>query len=127
MFLVQLIYKPFFEYKYGATPGKMALKLKVLRKDFEQAGLKEILLRNSFDITFKIVTLVSTITVFRTVEFLSVTSNEEFEALNRSTTNSMWYLIIFSLVIITDAIFLLASKKNRALHDMMGDTVVVRL
>src|SRR4051812_19711680 len=50
MSLVVIAYKPFMEYRYGATIGKMALTLKVVDYDYKKAGLMQILLRNVFHI-----------------------------------------------------------------------------
>src|SRR6516164_5563059 len=35
---IRLVYKPFFEYRFGATPGKMALKLRVVNYHYEKAS-----------------------------------------------------------------------------------------
>ncbi|MES2647008.1 MAG: RDD family protein [Bacteroidota bacterium] len=126
VFVIQVVYKSFFEFKYGATPGKMALKLKVVRKDLFQPGLKEILIRNIFDITFKIVTFVTTLTLFRTTEFLAVTSNAEYQSLYLNQKNVLWIVVAYLILLIIDGIFLIADKKNRALHDLMGDTLVIK-
>ena len=49
-FLVGFLYKLVLEYRYGATVGKMVLKLKVVNKKFQQVNLAGVLLRNIFDI-----------------------------------------------------------------------------
>src|ERR1700676_5018267 len=39
--LIEIIYKPFLEYRYGATLGKMVLGLRVVGHSFEKVTLKE--------------------------------------------------------------------------------------
>src|SRR5690242_1599640 len=50
--LVQIAYKPFCEIYYGATLGKMALKLKVVNYEYNSINTVEGLGRNVFGIVF---------------------------------------------------------------------------
>src|SRR5690349_6236372 len=43
---IQIGYSPFFEYHYGATLGKMALRLKVVNSAYQKINSTEALMRN---------------------------------------------------------------------------------
>jgi uncharacterized RDD family membrane protein YckC len=73
--LIQLLYKPFCEYKYGATIGKRAMKLLVVNKVFTKAGLQEVVVRNIFNIISGIFFSGITLIVFNTPAFAAVNSN----------------------------------------------------
>src|SRR5205823_4178142 len=46
--LLTVVYKPFMEYEYGATLGKMAVGIQVVGHQFQKVTLKEELRRVSF-------------------------------------------------------------------------------
>src|ERR1700712_1161316 len=46
--IITIIYKPFMEYQYGATLGKMAVGIQVVGNQFQKVTLKEELRRVSF-------------------------------------------------------------------------------
>ncbi|MEO6734558.1 MAG: RDD family protein [Ferruginibacter sp.] len=125
-FLIALLYKIFFEYKYGATIGKKAMQLIVVNKDLLGVNLKEVLVRNVFDITWKTIFFVIDIITYRSTGFINVTSNEQFVAFQKNLINVNPYLLVYFLVIIIEVVFILTDKKRRALHDRMGDTFVIK-
>ncbi|MBK8392708.1 MAG: RDD family protein [Saprospiraceae bacterium] len=43
--ILLMCYKPFMEFQYGATLGKMAVKLKVVNLDFEKITLSQSIIR----------------------------------------------------------------------------------
>src|SRR5215467_7919823 len=55
-FLITLTYKPLLESKYGASLGKMALNLKIVNTKYQKAETKNIILRNIFGISGRILT-----------------------------------------------------------------------
>ncbi|HYC87298.1 MAG TPA: RDD family protein, partial [Chryseosolibacter sp.] len=59
--LVSTAYKPLMEYFFGATVGKMALRLKVVNTQLDRADFSEIFLRNIFNIIPSLITLVLTV------------------------------------------------------------------
>ncbi len=75
------------EYIYGATLGKMALKLRVVDAQFEKAGLQEILLRNIFNIVPSLITLVFTIGIYLRPEFEDVNGFTEYTQYSRQFTS----------------------------------------
>lgn len=124
--LIEVLYKPFCEYKYGATIGKRAMKLIVVDKSFLKAGLKEVVIRNIFNIVWGIFFSGITLLIFRNAAFASVSSNAEFTLLQNKVFNINPYLVVYCMLIIAEIIFILSDNSRRALHDRLGGTFVVK-
>jgi len=123
---IQFSYKPFFEYRYGATPGKMALRLKVVNYEFQQASLAQIITRNIFGILSGLIVLVIGIYTFSQPEFLSVSSLQQYSRLGYTGIATLtWECFIF-IILLIDFIFLVSSADSRSLHDRMGRTFVIK-
>jgi uncharacterized RDD family membrane protein YckC len=123
---IQFSYKPFFEYRYGATPGKMALRLKVVNYEFQQASLAQIITRNIFGILSGLIVLVIGIYTFSQPEFLSVSSLQQYSRLGYTGMATLtWECFIF-IILLIDFSFLVSSADSRSLHDRMGRTFVIR-
>jgi uncharacterized RDD family membrane protein YckC len=123
--LVSVAYKPFMEFNYGATLGKMALKLKVVSLHYEKASLGEILARNIFHIVPTLLTLFFTINIYNDPEFESITGFMEYSTFTRQFTALQFISIASGLITIVDGIVLLADKHKRSLHDKIGQTCVI--
>lgn len=124
-FLVGVIYKPFLEMRYGATLGKKALGLRVVNENYEKAGPKHIILRNIFDISQRVVLLISSLGTLGAVRDNSLSSFGE-DANSGFPIGAGALTILISLVIIIDSIFLIADPRRRALHDRIGKTYVIQ-
>lgn len=125
--LVQFIYKPFLEYEYGATLGKMALGIKVVNYQYQKPGFKEIFLRNIIVVTEFILTLAFGLYNYYYHPALSHTQNSS----QIGSYGTMYFVIIIADAIlfilnIIDALFLATAKDGRSLHDRIGKTFVVR-
>ena len=126
VFLVGTIYKPLLEFKYGATIGKKSMKLIVVNTDYQKVNLKEVLIRNIFDITSRIFFFGARLMTYRSNGFVNVTSNREFITFQKTIVNLNPYLLFFSLITLIEIIFILCDKQKRALHDRMGATFVIK-
>jgi len=123
---IGIAYKPFMEFTYGATFGKMALKLKVTNTDFEKADLLEILLRNIFHIVPQLITLLLTITmVYNNPDFESVSGWGEYTTFTQQFSVLQYVNYAAGLIMIIDAIMLAADEQKRSLHDRIGGTFVI--
>jgi len=124
--IIQIAYKPLFEYVYGATPGKMALKLKVVNYEFRKASLQEILLRNIFHFAGGAVNLGIGLYTFAQPAYLQTSTLQQYEILGdgRLLILITWGSML--LIYITDLIVMLSSPQNRSLHDRIGKTFVIR-
>lgn len=123
--LLTVAYKPFLEFTYGATLGKMSLKLKVVNLQYESATLGEILMRNIFHILPSLVTLYFTIDIYNDPEFADVTGFMQYSAFSQKFTSLQFISVGSGLLLIVDAIVLLADKYKRSLHDKIGQTCVI--
>jgi uncharacterized RDD family membrane protein YckC len=123
--LLSLAYKPVMEYVYGATLGKMALKLKVVDAQFEKAGLQEILLRNIFNIVPSLITLVFTIGIYLSPEFEEINGFMEYSQYSSQFTSLQIVTYTSYFITIVDAIVLLADSRKRSLHDKIAQTYVI--
>ncbi len=125
--VIQFTYKPFFEFVYGATPGKMALRLKVVNYEFQKATLEQIIIRNIFQILSGLIVLSISIYAFTQPEFFSISTLQQFSRLGYTETATfLWEGLMFILLVI-DLIFLVSSTDYRSLHDRMAKTFVVKI
>src|SRR4051794_33511203 len=62
--VLTIVYKPFMEYQYGATLGKMAMGIKVVGHQFQKVTLNEELRRVSFYIVPNIIQQVLTLNIY---------------------------------------------------------------
>ena len=132
LFIIQIVYKPFFEYKYNATPGKMALGIKVVNHEFEKPGFIEVLSRNIFQIMFTIIfMLINVYKMNHPVFSRSLYNDNDFLSEYSSPTWSLDNIIlaveffIFAIFLI-DTVFLITNDERRSLHDRIGKTYVIK-
>ena len=123
--LAAVSYKPFCEYKYGATLGKMALKLKVVNLEFNKANSTEILLRNIFHIVPPLFSLMLTLSLYAKPEFGEVRSFADYTSFSRQSTGLTFYNFFITILYLVDVVFLLTDRQNRTLHDRIGKTYVI--
>lgn len=123
--LLSLAYKPVMEYIYGATLGKMALRLRVVDAQFEKAGLQEILLRNIFHIVPSLVTLAFTVSIYLNPEFQDVDGFMEYSQYTGQFKSLQIMNFVSGLITIVDAIVLVSDSRKRSLHDKIAQTYVI--
>ncbi len=124
--LIQIAYKPFFEYEYGATPGKMALGLKVVNEEFQRASLQAIVLRNIFGITSGLIAFGMSIYAFTRPEFAQVSNLSEYGYLSDQTIAGLIIYAGMAIIFFVDLGFLLTSPQSRSLHDLIGKTFIIK-
>ena len=124
--VIELAYKPFMEYRYGATLGKMAVGIKVLGHFFGKVTLAEELKRVSFYLIPGILQSIFTLRIYFNDAFNRITNFNEYNqlvvALNPAT---VWVVVIVLILLIADILVLLSNEENRALHDIYAGTYVI--
>jgi uncharacterized RDD family membrane protein YckC len=114
--VMAVAYKPFMESVYGATLGKMVLKLKVVNVRLEKASLGEILSRNIFHVVPFLISLTLT----------ELFAQWVFSPIFDSSVTALTLIYIANfLVTIVDIVVLLGDKRYRSLHDRIGGTCVI--
>ena len=123
--IITTAYKPFMEFSYGATLGKMALNLKVTNLEFGPPSLGEALLRNIFYIGQQAVALFFGIIMYSHADFESVTGYWEFATFSQQFVAMTFFNYAFGIVGIVDVVMLISDHQKRSLHDRIGGTYVI--
>jgi uncharacterized RDD family membrane protein YckC len=128
IFLIGICYKPFCEYKWGRTLGKLALNLKVVNMDLQKPNGIEILKRNSFNIANSIFSFIIVYIMFNNQDFHNVTTFKEymkFSKENRDVISTLINFLFFTLLIV-DVCFMIDDTQRKTLHDRFGKTFVIK-
>jgi len=124
--LFTLLYKPFLEYRYGATWGKMIVGIEVVGHSFEKITLKEELRRVSFYLIPSLLQHVLTLVTYYSSAFLSTRDYQEFNSyIVASNPSILWLNGIVFILLIVDTITFFSTNPNRALHDIYAGTYVI--
>jgi uncharacterized RDD family membrane protein YckC len=124
--IIDVTYKPLMEFGYGATVGKMALKLRVTDLNFEKAELGTILLRNIFHIAPSLILLVFAMGMYRDPGFESVSTLSEYLNFSQQFTTSRNISYISGVIAIIEAIMLATDPQKRSWHDRIAGTFVIK-
>lgn len=123
---LSLAYKPFMELNYGATLGKMALKIKVVNYEFERLKLSEALLRNIFTLGLGFISIVTAIFVFAEPEFKEISSWTDYTVFSQNYDSTNWVNYLTFFIYVVEMIVLLNDTQKRSLHDKIGKTYVIK-
>ena len=120
-------YKPFMEYNFGATVGKMATGLKVVGYNFEKVTLKEELKRVSYYYLPSLLIAIMTTRSYFSEDFNSISGYQDFQSYNSSYNPAiLWVNVIVSFLAIADCISFFTNYQRRALHDIYAGTFVIQ-
>jgi uncharacterized RDD family membrane protein YckC len=125
MSLISLLYKPFMEYQYGATLGKMAVKIKVVNYAYEKADMTNVLMRNIITILLAIVSVIMSVSIFYLPGFESIHDFMAYATFVNQNKTVNWINWITWIYYLIDVIFLLTDETKRTLHDRIGKTYVI--
>ncbi|MBY3619451.1 RDD family protein [Acinetobacter sp. CUI P1] len=112
-----VVFDVFMIVRFGGTPGKLVLKMKIVNQQGNIPTLKEALIRNIFRIISTIFSMIVGVSLYN----LTVIS----------TTLNLWAPLatdlskILGLIMLVDYLFVAFTPRKRALHDMMAGTYVV--
>jgi len=116
--------------KYGGTPGKLLLKIKVVKVDGSDIGYKEAILRYSVDFV-----LILVLSAALDPIVLGMTDAEYFSmdwktrSIYIVSKAPHWYNFVQIAMTVwgwSEFLVMLTNKKRRALHDFIAGTVVIR-
>ncbi|NKI30964.1 RDD family protein [Croceivirga thetidis] len=128
-FLLMTLYKPFFEFKFGATLGKMACKLKVTDHLFQQIDFEKSLTRSLIFIIPSVLNLAPQYLAYSNPSLMDSGSFWQFNTLISQTYPLASLLgCLTGIIVLVDLIVLLTDdmKKQRSLHDRIAKTYVIR-
>jgi len=128
MAIIAIFYKPFMESKYGATFGKMFLKLKVTDQNFNRISLSQSFLRSIILIFPAILFVPIYYLAFNNPNLIEATQLIEFaKGFAAEYPIQSWISNLSFLIILVDIIVLLTdkTKTQRSLHDRIAKTYVI--
>ncbi len=125
MMVLQALYKPLMEFKYGATLGKMAVKIKVVNEEQHPITLDQSFGRYLPWVISTVISLITTTAIYMSVDFNNLTSYMQLAEISESmplNTVSQAYNFIFLILIL----WMTIDKKNQGVHDKIAKTMVIK-
>lgn len=126
---IDLFYNVYLVRRFGGTPGKLIMRLRVRKKTGEPVGYREAILREAPNL------LLGVLTTIAMLPALSKMSDAEFHALPARARSiriaqlapawSKPLRIVGTIWPYSELVVLLTNRKRRALHDFIAGTVVV--
>lgn len=123
--IISIIYKPYMEYAFGATLGKMAVRLKVVTLSYDKAEFGTIVLRNIFNIIPSLISLVVSFQMYNDAGFAAIESYTQYTAFSQQFTTLQFVTIASGLLTIAEAIMVGIDDRKRSLHDRIAGTYVI--
>jgi len=123
--LFPLIYKPLMEWKYGATLGKMAVKVKVISTTSSNISLDQALARFTPFFLYLGVVAMSNYHLFTNSAFAEATNLEAVAELQQKSqftgvSSFASFVMIFSIL------YIITNRFNQGLHDKLARTYCIR-
>jgi uncharacterized RDD family membrane protein YckC len=124
------IYHIYFVKLWGATPGKIITKIKIIRIDGLSVDWKEAILRHVIQLVlgiFAAIALTIPVITMTDAEFASMGFMDRSRQIVQSAPS--WYNIVHwanQIWIWSEFLVLLLNKRKRALHDFVAGTVVIK-
>lgn len=122
--VVWWFYKPLMEWKFGATVGKMALKIRVVDEDLKAISFNQAALRFLPYFAVSLSFLFSTIALFGLDGFYEAKTIEAFQALEPEMSRlDTTQLTVFFFIFSCSSIML--DEKKQAIHDRISKTYCI--
>ena len=115
--------------RYGGTPGKLAVGIKIIKIDSSTIGWKESILRHSIYLIFSIISISMTIIAIFLADYeiyVNLTTLEKSAYLSRLSPGNNIISILSNIWVWSEIIMLLFNKRKRAIHDYIAGTVIVK-
>lgn len=129
-FIVAVLFNVYLVKRFGGSPGKLAMRVRIAKMDGSAVGYKEASIR--YSVLFLIGLVSSAGLVISALNM----PDSEYAALTRETRTKhleelapAWYQkmqIVGAIWVYSEFAVLLTNRKRRALHDFMAGTVVIR-
>jgi uncharacterized RDD family membrane protein YckC len=129
--IIGLFYSVYLVRRFGGTPGKLIMRLRIRKVTGEPIGYREALLRCAPEFllgTLMSIALLSSLYHLTDAEYHALSFLERSQRLISLAPG--WYKpvqILLQVWIWSEFIVMLTNAKRRALHDFIAGTVVVRV
>jgi uncharacterized RDD family membrane protein YckC len=128
--LYYFIYNITIPQYFGGTLGKILLKIKILKTNYQKIGFKESFLRYLFDLLWYLyISIVNIVIVINTPDELYNEFKTFSEWVNYSNSNepkiTIILLIAINIWIFSEYFVLLLNKRKRGLQDYLAGTIIV--
>ncbi len=130
--VLSIIYQLYFTTQYGASLGKMAMGIKIVRLDGGPIGFSQANLRYLPFLIFAVVGILGNVEAFQNIPipsiFFEYSWTERAKILQQH--QPIWILfnsLISGLFIVADTIALLISKQKLSIHDRIANTMVIKI
>ncbi len=121
-----IFYKPFMEYHYGATLGKMTLKLQVVNEQFQPITLDQSVKRFVFYFLGYLAVIFINYIVFTNPDFMGITEIAELGKLQENI-NAEFITNVANIPIFVSIVSVIFDPQNQALHDKFAETYCIDL
>ena len=127
--IIGLLFHVYLVKKYGGTPGKLLLKIKISKLDGSDVKYKEAILR--YSVLFALSIIMSLAILLVSLEMsdeLYFSMEWQARALYMNEHSPSWYgfvNILMNVWIWSEFVVMLTNKKRRAIHDFIAGTVVI--
>ena len=124
------LYNVYFHARWGATIGKMAMKIKVVREsDRGDIGLREALLRFAPDLAFGVLAVIGNmiaVSQISSTEYELASYSGQLDLMSEAQPlPSMAVSAATSIWTVSELVVLLLNERKRAIHDFIAGTVVI--
>ena len=123
--LTTMAYKPWMEFRYGATLGKMRIKIKVISTDGMPLTIHQAITRYLPWIITNITGFYTTQDLFKHSDFDNVHDLDSYVALLQSMPKSD-AASVAGWILIGSIMYILFNPKKQAGHDLIAQTYVVK-
>ena len=121
--LLSAAYKPFCEFKFGATLGKMAIDLKVVNEKFQKISIEQALLRAT---PFLLSSIIGILMILL-IDINNIDENIGFLEFGEIMQNSNYYWLenISNLILLVSCLVVAFDTRKQGLHDKLAKTYCV--
>ena len=120
-------------YKYGGTPGKLIVGIRVRKLNGEKAGFKEVFMRSVVDMVFGVILTTGYLIAINSMDFhhyLEIGLKHKIQREYLETFYPNWrkpFDTLSNIWVWSEVIVLLFNKKKRAIHDFIAGTIVIHM
>jgi uncharacterized RDD family membrane protein YckC len=129
-FIIAVLFEIYLVKRFGGSPGKLIMKIRIAKVDGSPVGYKEASIRYSVLFIISVLSsaglLISALNM-PAAEYAALTRKTRIQHLRELAP--AWYQpvqIVGGIWVSSEFVVLLTNRKRRALHDFMAGTVVIR-